>query len=200
MKRKVFLLAVVAICIAIAASGTLAYFTFEDTAHNIITSGGVAIKIVEKTKGENGALVDFPEEGIGGIMPASSVSKIVRVQNTGDSEAWIRIKMESEIRNANGDSLPTQIGEEHQPVISCMVLDGWLNGEDGYWYCKKPVAPDALTDILFEEIHFAPAMGNEYQNCTANIMISAQAVQAENNGSSITEAKGWPTESSKQGG
>ncbi len=200
MKRKAFLLAALAICIAIAASGTLAYFTVEDTAHNIITSGGVAIKIVEKSKREDGVLVDFPEEGIGGIMPASSVSKIVRVQNTGASEAWIRIRMEAEIRNANGDPLPAKIAEEQQPVISCIILDGWLNGEDGYWYCRKPVAPDALTEVLFEEIHFAPAMGNEYQNCTANIMIFAQAVQTKNNGSSVTQAKGWPAESSRQGG
>ena len=34
MKRKIFLLSVVAICIAIAAVGTLAYFNAEDTAHN----------------------------------------------------------------------------------------------------------------------------------------------------------------------
>lgn len=47
MKRKIFLLSVVAICIAIAAVGTLAYFNAEDTAHNVITSGSVKIRLDE---------------------------------------------------------------------------------------------------------------------------------------------------------
>ena len=32
----------------------------------------------------------------------------------------------------------------------------------------------------------------DFQNCTANIEISAQAVQTANNGKTVLEAKGWP--------
>ena len=56
----------------------------------------------------------------------------------------------------------------------------------------KPVAAGKTTDILFDTVTFAPQMGNEYQNCTANIKISAQAVQTANNGKTVLEAKGWP--------
>ena len=45
MKRKLLILSVLAICVAIVAAGTLAYFTAEDTAHNVITSGGVDIEL-----------------------------------------------------------------------------------------------------------------------------------------------------------
>lgn len=70
-----------------ARRGTLAYFTSENTAHNVITSGGVNIEVVEKTQGKDGVLVDFPKEGVRGVMPGSDVSKIVSVKNTGESEA-----------------------------------------------------------------------------------------------------------------
>ena len=37
MKRKLLIVSVVAICIAILAAGSLAYFTAEGKAHNVIT-------------------------------------------------------------------------------------------------------------------------------------------------------------------
>jgi len=37
-------------------------------------------------------------------------------------------------------------------------------------------------------------MGNEYQNCTVSVDVSAQAVQVANNGADVLEAKGWPAE------
>ena len=60
MKKKILLLASAVICLAILATGTLAYFTSSKTAHNVITSGGITIEIEEKTTGG----VDFPKEGI----------------------------------------------------------------------------------------------------------------------------------------
>ena len=53
MKKKILLAAAVMICLAVGASGTLAYFTSENTAHNVITSGGVNIEVVEKTQGKD---------------------------------------------------------------------------------------------------------------------------------------------------
>ena len=198
MKKRILLLAALAICTAITVSGTLAYYTAEDKVHNVITSTGVNIDIVEKTKGENGVLIDFPEEGIHGVTPGTSVSKIVQVQNTGSAEAWIRVKVESAITDANGKSMPLIVDENNIPVMTYSVLKGWVEGSDGYWYYNKPVAPNAFTDILFEEVRFEPTMGNEYQNCTANIIISAQAVQTANNpipdGEDVTDIKGWPAE------
>lgn len=185
MKKKILLAAALAICFAVAASGTLAYFTSEDTAHNIITSGGVNIEVVEKTKGEDGVLVDFPKEGVKGVMPGTDVSKIVSVENTGESEAWIRVKVEAKITSADDKELPVD-------VMDYEVSENWHMDFDGYIYYAKPVAPGESTEILFDTVHFAPEMGNEYQNCTANILISAQAVQTAHNGETVLEAQGWP--------
>ena len=50
--------------------------------------------------------------------------------------------------------------------------------------------------LLFNEVLFSSAMGNEYQNCTAKIFVSAQAVQSANNpipeGGTVTDIPGWP--------
>ena len=133
MKKKILLAAAVMICLAVGASGTLAYFTSENTAHNVITSGGVNIEVVEKTQGKDGVLVDFPKEGVRGVMPGSDVSKIVSVKNTGESEAWIRVQVESVIKAADGADLPLTI-ENVGPVMTYTVGGGWSLGEDGYYY------------------------------------------------------------------
>lgn len=200
MKRKLLILSVLAICVAILAAGTLAYFNAEDSAHNVITSGGVNIQLVEKTKGENGALIDFPEGGLSGVMPGTEASKIVSVTNTGASEAWIRVKMEIAIHSSDGKDLPTElnIGEEPIAVITPNVMDGWVAGADGYYYYHDPVAPQGSTTNFMETVQFAPQMGNEYQSCTAILSISAQAVQTANNSipqnGDVTDVLGWPAE------
>ena len=194
MKKKLLLLAAVIACIAIAVTGTLAYFSTNDTAHNVITTGGVNIKVVEQTRNDDKTLVDFPEEGIQGVMPGTSVAKIVRIQNTGVSEAWIRVKMDTSILDEQGEDLPLTIGDSEKTVVEFSVLTGWLDGGDGYWYYEKPVSAGETTDTLLEEVHFSEEMGNEYQNCTANLLICAEAVQTANNGETVLDAQGWPEE------
>ncbi|RZS94313.1 SipW-dependent-type signal peptide-containing protein [Cuneatibacter caecimuris] len=191
MKKKLLTLAMAVSCLAIITAGTLAYFTSEDTAHNVITSGGINIEVVEKTQGEDGILTDFPEEGIRGVMPGSDVSKIVSVKNTGESEAWIRVRVEADVKGIDGADLPLSI-EGTGPVLTYAVGSCWILGEDGYYYYTVPVAPGQFTEILFDTVTFAFEIGNEYQGCTANIIIAAQAVQASINGETVMDAKGWP--------
>lgn len=196
MKKKAFVAAIAIICIAVATSETLAFFTAEETTGNVITSGGIDIEVVEKTIGENEVLMDFPEEGIKNVLPGTVVSKIVQVKNTGVSDAWIRVKVNSVMTDENGNNIMVT-SEVQQPAITFQVLKGWIKGEDGYYYFSSPVTYEALTEALFEEVKFEETMGNEYQNTTAHIIISAEAVQTANNGSNVLEAIGWPVESTE---
>lgn len=192
MKKKILLLTAVVVCLSIAVGGTLAYFTAEDTAHNIITSGGVSIELVEQTKGEDDVLVDFPAGGLHGIMPGADVSKIVSVKNTGEHEVWVRVQLQPKIANTDGSPLPLNL-DDKEPVMNFNFGDNWHFADIyGYYYYLKPVAPGECTEILFDTVSFTTKMGNEYQGCTANIEISAQAVQTANNGSTVMEAAGWP--------
>ena len=190
MKKKFLLASALAVLFAVATSGTLAYFTADEVAHNIITSGSVEIELVEKMQLPDGTLADFPQEGISGVMPGTVVSKIVSVTNTGLSEAWIRVKIEAKIVGADGKELSGKLSDG-SPVMNFEISENWVE-KDGYYYYKNPVAPGKNTDELMKEVVFDLLMGNEYQNCTANLIVSAEAVQTANNGKSVFEAVGWP--------
>ncbi len=191
MKKKLIVASVIVVLLSILGSGTLAYFTAGDTAHNVITSGGIDISIIEKTEQADGTLVDFPTSGLSGIMPGSSASKIVSVQNTGASKAWIRVQTGQEILAPNGGKLPLVLNGTI-PVMTFGVDSTKWTQKDGWYYYHDPVEPGDVTDILFEEVRFAPEMSNAYQGCTANLTILAQAVQTANNGETALEAAGWP--------
>ncbi len=194
MKRKIAAISLIVLCLTILASGTLAYFSAQERAHNVITTGGIDIMLIEKTRDETGILTDFPEEGISGVMPGMAVSKIVSVQNVGASEAWIRIRLDKHILGANGAELPAVLANGVQVMQFSLNSGKWIDGEDGYYYYTDPVPAGQTTEIFFEEVRFALEMGNAYQNCTANILVDAQAVQTANNGNTVLEAKGWPAE------
>ena len=195
MKKKLTIISVLVICATIVTSGTLAYFTAEDRARNVITSGGVNIELVETTKKGDGTEVEFPKEGLTGIMPGTSASKIVSVKNIGD-EAWIRVKVDTTILDSQGNELPQTIGDTS--VVSYEVSSTDWFSSNGYYYYKDSVQMNESTNILFDEVRFAKEMGNEYQNCRIEIDIDAQAVQTANNpipaGGNVSDIPGWPAE------
>ena len=185
-------IAAAAVCCALMAGGTLAYFTAEERAHNVITSGGVDIELNEYTI-EDGTLVAFPEDGIDGVMPGMSVDKIVEVENTGASPAWVRIKVEETFVDGVGNVLPdvmtldTPSGDD-APWVSKADEDGAV-----WWYYVDQLAPGETTTPLFSKVMFHKTdMDNAYQNGKAIVDVSAQAVQIANNGASALEATGWP--------
>lgn len=188
MKKKLFALAVVTICFASCVGSTWAYFTAKGTAHNVITMNSIGITIIEDGK----ATVDAPNECITDVMPGTSVSKIVTVKNSGTGDAWIRLKVEPSIADADGKPMSTTLSDGTS-VMTYTIGDDWHKGADGYYYYDEIVSAEKSTGVFFDGIGFAAKMGNEYQNCTANLTITAQAVQAANNGTSAETAKGWPS-------
>lgn len=190
MKKKLLIGAFLCICLSIAAGGTLAYFTAENTAHNVITTGGIDIALQEWSDEEQ--TTAFPEKGIDNVMPGTSVTKIVEVENTGSNDAYIRVKVDKSITLAG----------EGEPDLDLLVLDmndeEWTKGEDGYYYYNEPLAPHEETEPLFTTVTFAGSMNNMYQNSSASVDVTAYAVQVANNGDTVMEAKGWPD--TNQGG
>lgn len=185
MKRKLFFIAVIVICLSLTAFGTLAYFTAEDTAHNVITTGDVDIELKEwadadKTK-------PFPKEGVSGVMPNTSVTKIVEVKNTGSGSAWVRVSVDKAILLAEG----VQAQVDLDKLVIEFDTKNWTKSGD-YYYYNKALKPNETTEPLFAAVTFDATMGNEYQNATATVEVSAQAVQSANNGDSPLKATGWP--------
>ena len=183
MKRKLLILSVLAICIATLAAGTLAYFTSEGTAHNIITTGGVEITVREWADEDR----QTPFEDLTGIMPGMTVTKIAEIKNTGVSDAWVRVKVEKSIQ-LQGEGTP-----DTGLVELALNTTDWTE-RDGYYYYNKALKPGEVTAPIFTAGTFNAAMGNEYQNATAHVKVIAYAVQSANNGDSPQAAKGWPSD------
>ena len=181
MKRKILILSVLAICIATFAAGTIAFFTAEGKAHNVITTGGVEIAVQEWADDEK----TKPFENLSGVMPNTTVTKIAEVKNTGASDAWIRVKVEKSIQ-LQGEGTP-----DTSLVELTLNTTDWTE-KDGYYYYSKPLKPGEVTAPIFTVLTFEPDMGNEYQNATATVDVSAQAVQTANNGDTVMATKGWP--------
>lgn len=182
MKRKILILSVLVICLAMIAAGSLAYYTADTKAHNVITTGSVAIELNEWANEERTEKF----ENQTGVMPGKDVTKIVEVENVGTGSAWVCVQMFVDVYAENGKQLPTE------PVKLDINTTDWTYF-DGYYYYNKPLAPGATTEPLFTTVSFDEQMGNEYQNARATIDITAIAVQSANNGETVLEATGWPS-------
>lgn len=188
MKKKIFAIAVIAICLSILASATLAYYTAEDTAHNVITTDQVTLVIEEWQEGEDGKWIAYPSAPIT-VMPATQVSKIVTVKNV-HAESFIRAKYDIVLRKDG------RVVDYPTDVITITMNDtDWQRkpGENTWWYYKEAMeAGDATKPLITAVIFDGPGMTDEYQNCTVEVIVTAQAVQTVHNGDSALEALGWP--------
>ncbi len=95
MKKRIVTIALVVALVAIAAVGTLAYFTDTDEATNTFAVGNVEIDLIEQQKGETG-LEEFEDNKV--LVPGTSndgnaVSKIVTVKNKGTQDAWVWVEL-----------------------------------------------------------------------------------------------------------
>ena len=184
MKRKILCLSVIAIMLAILAAGTIAYFTAEGRARNVITTGSVEIELKEwadENKTE-------PFKNLEGVMPNTTVTKIAEIKNIGKSDAWIRVKIQKSIELKYDGTPGTDLVE-----LNLNDTDWITDGE--YYYYKNALKPGETTTPIFTSVTFKAAMGNEYQGAKATVDIYAQAVQTANNPATngdVKTVKGWP--------
>ena len=184
MKRKILCLSVIVIMLAILAAGTIAYFTAEGRARNVITTGSVEIELKEwadENKTE-------PFKNLEGVMPNTTVTKIAEIKNIGKSDAWIRVKIQKSIELKYEGNPDTDLVE-----LNLNDTDWITDGE--YYYYKNALKPGETTTPIFTSVTFKAAMGNEYQDAKATVDIYAQAVQTANNPATdgdVKTVKGWP--------
>ena len=186
LKKKFLMCALLVLCLGFAVNGSLAYFTGQEIAHNVITSGNIDIELVEMAK-VGDELVPF--EDVDGMMPGSAASKIVYVTNTGANDAWVRIKLDKAVA-LEGEG-QADLGIINLDLNLGTAADQWTE-KDGYYYYNSMLKPTESTKPLFTEVKFDTGMGNEYKSSTVTIDVQAQATQVANNGATVLEAAGWP--------
>lgn len=102
--------------------GTLAYIvTNTDPLTNVFQKTEVTCEVLENFEGKT--------------------KRNVNVQNTGDIDAYIRVKLISYRVNSDGDHIG---GKAEIPTFT--PGEGWIY-DKGYYYYTKPVAPEAMPEV-----------------------------------------------------
>ncbi len=177
----------VVITVVILSSQSLAYFTDDvNTGANTILSGNVNIDLLDQMDDGAGGLTFYTDPI--NPYPATTVSRVVTVKNTGKLPVYIRVKLDQTVNDESG--LPA----DWKRLISCNLnLTDWTL-RDGYYYYNRALEPGEAAKPLFDKVAFAPSMGNEFVNKSVQFSITAQATQAYENGTSPLDAVGWPAE------
>ena len=164
MKKKLLACSLLVIGLSTAAYGTVAYFTHEDTATNVITAGDIQIALQEWTVPEEGG-EPVPFEDVIDVLPGAEVSKIVEVKNIGGQTAYIRVAVDKEIRLAAGVE-----GTPDTGLIAYDLNTEYWTEKDGWYYYNAPLNAGDTTEPLFTTVTFEKSMSNLYQNSSAVIL------------------------------
>ena len=185
------------VTVAIFSAQTYAYFTENaNSDDNRIVSGNLDIELIEMQNTQQGQVAYVNPVS---IMPATSVSKIVSVQNSGSLPVYIRVKIEKSINKSENE-----IPEGWENLITCNfkldnvdtpeTMEGLWTYHDGYYYYNNALTPGSTTAPLFDTVHFSHEMGNEFTNSEIRFAVICQATQANGNSDSALTAWGWPSE------
>ena len=183
MPRKKLLISLIALAaclVTLLIQPTLAYYSVMQTTENVITSGEIKCKIIEKM-GDS----DFPTEGVY-VKPGGIISKKVSVKNIGENPFWLRIKLKNAVDNSDlsADVLELDINNTD-----------WIDGNNGYYYYNRILNSDEETEKLFTQVKVAGSADNSYIGKNVKLTVCAYAVQSEyNDASSPLKVAGWPAE------
>ena len=229
MKKRLVLGSALVLLAALMAWGTWAYFTTDAHVTNVITTGTIQITLNDTMTGakptEDGGLL------LTGVMPGVAVEKKVSVTNDNAAtagDAWVRVKVDTTVTSAPNDDGQTHTlgstfahGQETLDAVEIgfdttgadarwipqTVTEQDENGQDRpvtYYYYKTPLTRGEKTSDLFSTVTLNRFLPNEYQGCTVNIAVSAQAVQVKNNNNNgaltaltaatLDQVSGWPAD------
>ena len=108
----------------------------------------------------------------------------VRIQNTGNTDAYIRATYVVTIRDEEGnilyDAYETEDFKDYMTELESKISDiPWQKGRDGYWYYTLPVAPNDVTEPnLFREMILPLLIEINGKKAETYVEILASAVQA----------------------
>ena len=112
------------------------------------------------------------------------------VQNTDTVNEHIRVKIivhyREKLAGGGYGSLWPQPAVEGSDYTFTYNLNDWVQGADGYFYCKAPVAPGATTPQLINGV--SPDFSRVPAGYEMRIEYLAEAIQSDPNGRPATEA------------
>lgn len=192
MKKRMIAVVMAVCALAVLAIGsTFAFFTSKDNAGNTFTMGNVNIELTEtSTESEGIKAGEVKDDGKGIVytsaMPGDVFSKNPIVTNTGDNDAWIRVKIDV---TSEDESMQENVAALKEAIVADMIdhYEWDVKADDEYIYFTDIVKAGAEVD-LFETVKIPSTWGNEAADASFSIEISAEAVQSDNNGATWDEA------------
>lgn len=173
-KNSIIITSVI-LLLAVAVGATLAYvFTETDPVENTFKPSKVSCAVVEN----NGTLVTDS------VTNTGNVKENVRIQNTGDTDAYIRVAVTVNWMNADGTRVWAQkpIQNTDYTITYNLSEDGWFDGGDGFYYFSKAVSPNNLTEILISNAALMSGVtapvGTDNTQYYLSIEIVASAIQS----------------------
>ena len=171
-KKLISLLTAVVLLGAVGVGATLAYFTDSEEKVNIVTMGHVDIELDEPNYegDENNEIKD--------LTPGQTIVKDPTITlRDGSADAYVRATLEvtgyENITDAEGNIVVIDELDIH-------LMDGWyLNEEDGYYYYNERLT-EGDQAVLFDYVVIPVTWGNEVSGCSFKIIVSAEAIQADN--------------------
>ena len=178
MKRRIVVLSIILVMLAILTSGSLAQYVTYGTSKNVITSGNVNAVLHNRAGDQTAAGSEVR------CLPGEKVDRVVTVENAGNQSFYVRIEVKKYVKDSD------------LSAENCLNLDlndkDWIY-RDGYYYYKEALKPGETTQPLFTEVEIdGPNVNNDYMGKTLMLDVSAYAVQSENNGETVWDAIGWP--------
>ena len=158
----------------------LANYTVTGTTSNVITAGNIDIIINNKIEHDK----DFPELGIGGILPGQTRENTVSISNVGEHDAFIRVKVSKLFISVDDTELDIEKAKLN------INEDDWTL-QDDYYYYNHVLKAGETSEPLYESIKFSSALNNEVKDALFTVDIKAEAVQTQNNGIEPFDAEGW---------
>lgn len=183
---------------AVIVAQTLSVITREMPLETKVQFGTVDVKAVITTKNAAGEEVEASngdELGKG----VAHISRIVRVENTGDHPVFARMKIGFECVDAQGqahaiDDLVNYTYSDAYDPAGGVWMDR-LPQSDGFFYLKEVLPENVVSEPLITgfEVNTEEAVARYGEGCTFQLVVDCCGVQSKNQKSeNVLEAEGWP--------
>lgn len=125
------------------------------------------------------------KEQVTGLLPGESLDwKPAVILDEASPEACIRVRLEF---GGTLGSFPGESGEERdrrfarirELCAGIRFCDGWMEGEDGYYYYQKVVSPGSIVQIC-DQMTIPESWDNEIAEKLFTVEVSAEAIHSDN--------------------
>lgn len=182
INRKSILITSVALLLLVAVGTSLAYiFTKTDPVENKFDPSKVSCAVVE----------DGGNPVAAGIHNTGTEKTNVQIQNTGDTDAYIRAAVVVNWMSADGTKVwaTKPVAGSDYTITYNLSNNGWIDGNDGYYYYTQSVDPKEMTGVLITSAtqNADGPKGTDGTQYYLSIEIVASAIQAEGMGATSAQ-------------